>query len=107
MFVLQSSKAVLVSLQDTLRSFLLSNNKERKKKLPLVAWDKVCLPKNLGGTRISSLKSQNLALGANLVWKLYERPFSFWAQIMFAKYLNNGLREYVFQVSNLPFGSTI
>lgn len=93
---------MIVSLLDTLRHFLWNSNKDGKNKLPLVACDKVCLPKDLGGTGIGNLEKHNLALGAKLVWKLYENFDSFWAQIMFAKYLNNGPREYIFQISNLP-----
>lgn len=52
MSVLKSPKVTIVSLQDTLRDFLWNNNKDDKKKLPLVAWDKVCLPKELGGIGI-------------------------------------------------------
>lgn len=87
-----------------MRPFLWSSNKDGRNKLPLVAWDKVCLPKELGGTGIKNLEKHNLALGAKLVWNLYEKSGSFWEQIMFAKYLNNGPREYIFQISNLPLG---
>ena len=79
MSVLKSPKVAIVSLQDILRDFLWNNNKDGKKKLPLVAWDKVCLPKELGGIGIRSLENQNLALGAKLVWKLYDKPSSLWA----------------------------
>lgn len=107
MLVLKSPKDVLVSLQDSLRSFLWSSNKYGRNKLPLVAWDKVCLLKDLGGTGIRNLEKQNLALGAKLVWNFYEKLGSLWAQIMFAKYLNNGPREYIFQILNLPSGSVM
>ncbi|XP_059076538.1 uncharacterized protein LOC131875856 [Cryptomeria japonica] len=107
MLVLRSPKDVLVSLQETLRSFLWSSNKDGRKKLALVAWDKVCLPKDLGGTRIRNMEKQNLALVDKLVWNLYEKSDSLWTRTMFAKYLNNGPREYIFQISNLPSGSVM
>lgn len=107
MSILKSPKVAIVSLQDTLRDFLWNNNKDGKKKLPLVSRDKVCLPKELGGIGIQSLENQNLALGAKLVMKLYDKPSSLWAHIMFAKYLNNGPREYIFKVSNFPLGFAI
>ncbi|XP_059077157.1 uncharacterized protein LOC131876269 [Cryptomeria japonica] len=50
MSVLKAPKSVIVSLQDTLRSFLWSSNKDGRHKLPLVAWDNVCLLKDLGST---------------------------------------------------------
>lgn len=107
MSVLKSPKSMIVSLQDTLRTFLWSSNKDGRKKISLVAWDKVYLPKDLGGIGIRNLENQNLSLGAKLVWKLYEYLDSLWAQIIYAKYLNNGPREYIFQISNLPSGSVM
>lgn len=73
----------------------------------MLAWDKVYLPKELGGASIHSLESQNLALGAKLVWKLYDNLLSLWARIMFAKYLSNGSRESIFRAMTLPKGSAI
>ncbi|XP_059068327.1 uncharacterized protein LOC131858877 [Cryptomeria japonica] len=104
---LKAPKEVVVSLQDTLRSFLWNNNRDGKSRIPLLAWDKVCLPKELGGSGIRNLENQNLALGAKLVWKLYDNPASLWARIMFAKYLSNGDRESVFRAESLPKGSAI
>lgn len=79
MSILKAPKAIIVSLKDTLRSFLWNNNRDGKSRIPVLAWDKVYLPKELGGAGIRSLESQNLALGAKLVWKLYDNPLSLWA----------------------------
>lgn len=100
--ILKAPKSILVSLKDTLRSFLWNNSKDGKPRIPLLAWDKVYLPKELGGSGIRSLENQNLALGAKLVWKLYDNLDSLWANIMFAKYFNNGIRESIFCASSLP-----
>ncbi|XP_059066346.1 uncharacterized protein LOC131045374 [Cryptomeria japonica] len=107
MSILKAPKDVIVSLKDTLRSFLWNNNRDGKSRIPLLARDKVCLPKELGGSGIRSLENQNLALGAKLVWKSYDNPASLWARIMFAKYLSNGARESIFRAESLPKGSAI
>jgi hypothetical protein len=45
------------------RDFLWSGTEDQKR-YPLVAWDKVCLPKNLGGLGIRKLKHLNISLQA-------------------------------------------
>lgn len=38
--------------------------------LPMVAWDKVCQPKNLGGLGVRKIEAVNLAFQAKLAWKI-------------------------------------
>lgn len=53
---------------------------------------------------IHDLVSQNKALGAKLIWKLYANPLSKWASIMLAKYLRGASKERIFTATSLPKG---
>lgn len=59
---------------------------EEKKRIPLVAWDKVCRPKNKGGLGIKALKTFNKALLAKQLWRAYDTKKD-WNQIWFDKYI--------------------
>lgn len=57
-----------------------------KKALPLVAWDVIQLPKNLGGLSIGNIKHKNLALLFKWLWRFFEEPSLLWCQVIRAKY---------------------
>lgn len=107
MSVLKALKKAIVNLQSVLRSFLWNDNVSGRAGIPLLAWDKVCTLKNLGGSGIRDLGKQNLALGAKLVWKLYKEPSSKWALILFVKYLGNRPKEAIFIASSPTNGSIV
>jgi len=56
------------------------------KGMPLVAWDKVCQPKQLGGLGLRKTAAVNTAFLAKLGWKILTQPENFWVQHMRAKY---------------------
>eukprot|EP01018_Ginkgo_biloba_P010950 Gb_30565 [translate_table: standard] len=62
---------------------------EGNKRLPLMAWDKVCLEKKEGGIDLRDLKDMNKALIGKLGWKLVTMESSVWTRILRAKYLGN------------------
>lgn len=66
------------------RQFLWAGNAE-KKALPLVAWDVIQLPKNLGGLSIGNIKHKNLALLFKWLWRFFEEPSLLWCQVIRAK----------------------
>ncbi|XP_059068884.1 uncharacterized protein LOC131859306 [Cryptomeria japonica] len=65
--VLKASNKSMVSLRLVLRSFLWNDNVNKKCRIPLLAWDRVCAHRDKGGARVKDLGKQNLALGAKLV----------------------------------------
>jgi len=58
-----------------------------EKGLPLVAWDKVCRPKNNGGLGLRKSAAVNQAFQGKLAWKILTKQDSLWVRIMRHKYL--------------------
>ncbi|KAL4271151.1 hypothetical protein GQ457_13G007950 [Hibiscus cannabinus] len=48
----------------------------------LMAWDKICMPKNAGGLGLRDLRCFNLALLGKQLWRLLTRPESLVARVM-------------------------
>ena len=69
------------------RDFFWKNSSTRKG-LPLIAWDKICCPKTVGGLGLRKTAAVNLAFLAKLAWKFLTQPDNFWAQLLTAKYYN-------------------
>ena len=61
-------------------------NASTSKGLPLIAWNKICRPKKLGGLGLRQTAAVNKAFLAKLAWKLLTQPDNFWVQLMSAKY---------------------
>ena len=61
-------KAVAIRLECIQRNFLWGFSEECFK-YPLVAWEKVCLPHELGGLRIQNLVSFNQVLLGKWLWR--------------------------------------
>ena len=61
-----------------------------KHKTHWVAWDKMILPKNLGGLGFRDMRLFNQALLARQAWRLIDRPDSLCARLIKAKYYRWG-----------------
>ena len=72
-------------LDRTHREFFWKNS-NTDKGMPLVAWDKICQPKTLGGLGLRKSAAVNTACLAKLGWKILTQPDNFWVQQMRAKY---------------------
>lgn len=105
MSIFQAPSQVIKDIRVSLRSFLWNDNLGSRKKIPLLAWDNICHPKELGGAGIRDLAYQNKVLGAKLVWKLYADPHRKWASIMLAKDLRGASKERIFTATSLLKGS--
>ena len=90
--------------ESKLRNFLWKD-KENDKKLALIKWDNLCKPKEYGGLGLRKPQWQNEALGAKLVWRLYQEHEHKWAKILYHKYLDPTKPESLFRMRNLPKGS--
>ena len=53
----------------------------------MVAWDKVCTPKKLGGLGFRKTAAVNCAYQCKLAWKILEGQETLWTTVMSTKYL--------------------
>ena len=67
------------------RNFLWGSSNERRK-VHLVAWDKVCMKKNNGGLGLRHLKHQNLAFMSKLYWNMVCHKDELWVRVLRTKY---------------------
>ncbi|KAL4340650.1 hypothetical protein GQ457_08G025240 [Hibiscus cannabinus] len=57
---------------------------------PLLAWDKICTPKNAGGLGLRDLRHFNIALLGKQLWRFLVFPDSLVARVFRAKYYRSG-----------------
>ncbi|OIT20739.1 putative ribonuclease h protein, partial [Nicotiana attenuata] len=67
------------------RDFLWGTTTE-KKKIHLINWDKVTMPKEMGGLGIRKAKNKNLSLLTSLVWRLLNNHSSTWVRVISSCY---------------------
>lgn len=92
------------NFESKLRNFLWKD-KESDKKIALIKWENLCKPKECGGLGIKNPQRKNEALGAKLVWRLYQENDQKWAKILYHKYLDPMDPESVFRMRKWPKGS--
>ena len=79
-----------------------------EKGLPLIAWDKVCLPKDKGGLGLCKTNAVNKAFQYKLAWKVMSNESSLWTQSIKAKYLKDkNLFDYKRKSTNSPVWKSI
>ncbi|OMO65780.1 reverse transcriptase [Corchorus capsularis] len=83
------------------RGFLWGSSAE-KRKIHLVNWEQVCMPKNQAGLGFRASRDVNLALLAKMGWRLMEENDKLWARVMTSKYLRK--KEFL-KVENKNGGS--
>ncbi|GLT78653.1 hypothetical protein SLA2020_501810 [Shorea laevis] len=59
------------------------------RKLSLVSWERVCMPKSFGGLGVRSTSFMNQAFLAKLGWRILTEPDALWVQVVKAKYFPN------------------
>ncbi|KAH0704370.1 hypothetical protein KY285_018648 [Solanum tuberosum] len=62
------------------REYLWGTTRDRKK-VELIAWDKVCVPKKYGGLNIKGCGNLNVASVGKLIWQLALKEDSLWAPL--------------------------
>lgn len=83
------------------------NGSNDQQRIPLVAWDKICNPKDAGGVGLRKWPIMNLALGAKLVWGMYDKAEQKWEKVQQNKYLNNNDPARILTIQNPLKGSAI
>ncbi|KAF2318593.1 hypothetical protein GH714_009221 [Hevea brasiliensis] len=59
-----------------------------KKKIALVSWERVQLPKEMGGLGFRNLSMLNNAFLLKLAWEISTNPHALWVQVIWSKYKN-------------------
>eukprot|EP00253_Pinus_taeda_P036193 PITA_36193 len=86
--ILPAPKGILDQIRSIQRSFLWSGNSE-KRKWSLVAWKKLCRPKNRGGLNLVDPLVVNRVCGAKIWWKWISDTTLPWATLWKEKYRLN------------------
>lgn len=73
MQTVQLPAGVTAELEKLNRDFLWGD-REGHRRMPTVAWRKICRPKEDGGLAIPNLKELNIALFLKLGWHLISKP---------------------------------
>jgi ribonuclease HI/exonuclease III len=84
--LLLAPATVIQSLEAFQRRFLWEGGKQEKKKLHLVKWEKATKPYMEGGLNLKNTKTQNLALGAKLLWKMVTGKITWSKKAIWRKY---------------------
>ena len=74
------------SIDKMMRDFIWGSTEERRR-MHMVRWSTVTLPKELGGLGLYSMKHRNEAILAKLCWRLAYGEGKLWANMLLAKYL--------------------
>ena len=78
-------KSMAARLESIQRNFLRGSS-EGSFKYPLVAWENVCLPVEMGGLGIRSVVSFNQALLGKWLWRYGYEDTHLWRQVISTKY---------------------
>lgn len=78
---------------------------ETKKRLPLIAWENVCIPKGKGGIGLRRISIMNELLLAKLLWRWHKEEGE-WRNIWDFKYNWDGFDFKHFLLSNIDQGGS-
>ena len=85
MSLFKAPKGVIEKINKIQRQFLWSGETGKSYRA-LAAWDKVVLPKQLGGLNCGNLFHRNLSLLFKWVWRFLNEPDALWRNVVQAKY---------------------
>ncbi|KAJ1689310.1 hypothetical protein LUZ63_013465 [Rhynchospora breviuscula] len=80
---------VIRSIDRIRRDFIWKGAVHPAKGVHLLSWDRVCLPKNLGGFGLINLTLHNLSLLLRWWWRIHDNPTSQWGTITRILYGNS------------------
>jgi len=84
--MLLAPKAVIRKIEILLKKFIWEGGKGNEKKIHLVSWEKIQKPREEGGLHMKRLVTQNLALGAKLLWQIVSGKDSWSKKVLRKKY---------------------
>ena len=99
--ILLAPCSVVNKIEGLLKKFIWEGGKGNNKKIHLVSWEKIKKPRNEGSLHVRSLSSQNLALGAKLLWQLISRKNG-WSKEVIRKKYYPGPRKRCLDLQPLP-----
>ncbi|WMV57752.1 hypothetical protein MTR67_051137 [Solanum verrucosum] len=67
----------------------LWGNKENKRNVALVSWEKICVPKKNGGLNIKSCKLWNIASVGKLIWQIDSKADTLWIRWVHGPYMKD------------------
>lgn len=70
---------ILKKMKEWIRRFFWKGGRQNDRKIPLVSWDKVAKPLLEEGLNFKDLRTQNIAMGAKILWRQIA-PKLGWAQ---------------------------
>lgn len=80
--------SVLKEIEALCRNFLWHGKEDASSMpLPLVAWQKVCVPRREGGIGIKQLRTWNRAALGRHLWVILTRPANLWSKWVHSNYL--------------------
>jgi len=80
--ILSTPMNVIKQIESIIRGFLWADNMTGVKKIPLISLNEMAIDKSSGGVNLPNMQSRNKAVGAKLVWLMYEREDAKWCKIM-------------------------
>ncbi|KAG7559744.1 Ribonuclease H-like superfamily [Arabidopsis thaliana x Arabidopsis arenosa] len=97
--------STLCKLDKAARDFIWGSSGEGRK-LHLVSWKNVCLPKKDGGLGIRTACEMNKALLAKLGWRLLHEKTSLWVRVVSCKYKVGDLQDVAWTKAKSNWSST-
>lgn len=93
--VILDPSCILRKMEALIRKFFWKGGNQNENRIPLVSWGKVSKPMLEGGLNFKDLSLQNMAMGANITWKLIA-PHPGWAhRELWKKYFNGKRKHYL------------
>eukprot|EP00253_Pinus_taeda_P021359 PITA_21359 len=104
--ILPAPQGILHRIRTIQRTFLWKGNAE-KNKWALVAWNKLCKSKSLGGLNLIDTQTANNICGAKLWWRWLKVPHLPWAKHWKEKYTPICSETDLIRLQEVPKGSPI
>jgi hypothetical protein len=90
--ILLAPKTINLKIDQMMRRFLWEGGRNNERKLHLISWDKIKKPLLEGGLQIRDVATQNLAMGAKILWLLVSGKKT-WSKRTLCKKYFSGQRD--------------